>query len=148
MTRAEGVDHEEVEAAAIAGLLHDVGMRELDYDRLYRLSDPRPEHIRVYRKHVLVGERVLRGVGLETVADAIRSHHERWDGKGYPDQLAGEQIPWLARLVHTAEVFDVLTSPSSYRPPVPADKALSAIESGAGHQFDPAMVQSLLKVVG
>lgn len=148
MARAEGFDHEEVEAAAIAGLLHDVGMRELDYDRLYRFPDPRPEHIRVYRKHVLVGERILHGVGLERVADAIRSHHERWDGKGYPDQLAGEQIPWLARLVHTAEVFDVLTSPSSYLSPVPADKALSAIESGAGHQFDPAIVKSLLKVVG
>ena len=84
---------------------------------------------------------------MEVVADAIRSHHERWDGKGYPDRLASEEIPWLARLVHTAEVFDVLTSPSSYRAPVPVDKALATIESGAGQQFDPAMVKTLLKVV-
>ncbi len=147
MARAAGFDHDGVEEAAIAGLLHDVGMRELDYDRLYRLPDPRPEHQRVYRKHVLVGERILRGVGMEVVADAIRSHHERWDGKGYPDRMAVEEIPWLARLVHTAEVFDVLTSTSSYRAPVPVDKALSTIQSGAGQQFDPSAVKLLLKVV-
>lgn len=147
MASALGSDHRGVEEAAIAGLLHDVGMRELDYEQIYRLANPRAEHQRVYRKHVLVGERILRGVGLETVADAVRSHHERWDGKGYPDRVAGEQIPWLARLVHAAEVFDVLTSASSYRAPIPVDKALSTIESGAGHQFDPTMVKVLFKVV-
>jgi putative nucleotidyltransferase with HDIG domain len=147
MAVAEGFDEEGVEAAATAGLLHDVGMRELDYDRLYRISDPRPEHHRVYRQHPVVGERILRGVGLEPVADAIRSHHERWDGVGYPDRLSGEEIPWLARLVHTAEVFDVLTSPSSYRSPMPVDRAMSTIEAGAGQQFDPAMVELLVRVV-
>jgi putative nucleotidyltransferase with HDIG domain len=147
MAGAEGLDDRGVERAALAGLLHDVGMRELDYDRLYRLADPRPEHHRVYRKHVLVGERILRGVGLEEVADAVRHHHERWDGTGYPDRLGGDEIPWLARMVHVAEVFDVLTSPSSYRAPIPAERALATISASAGRQFDPAAVKALHKVV-
>ena len=142
-----GLDTEQVEDAVITGLLHDVGMRELDYDRLYRLDQAGPEHQRVYRKHVVVGERIVRGVGMDDVADAIRHHHERWDGAGYPDRLAGEEIPWLARLVHTAEVFDVLTSESSYRPQVPPDRALTTMESAAGRQFDPEMVATLIRVV-
>jgi hypothetical protein len=147
MAGAEGLDDRGVEQAAMAGLLHDVGMRELDYGRLYRLADPRPEHHRVYRRHVLVGERILRGVGLEEVAAAVRHHHERWDGTGYPDRLGGDEIPWLARMVHAAEVFDVLTSESSYRSPVPAERALATISAAAGGQFDPAMVKALHKVV-
>ena len=122
-------------------------MRELDYDRLYRLDQPGPEHQRVYRKHVLVGEQIVRGVGMDDVADAIRHHHERWDGAGYPDRLVGEEIPWLARLVHTAEVFDVLTSESSYRPPIPPDRALMTMEAAAGRQFDPEMVATLIRIV-
>jgi len=147
MAHALDLDHEQAELAAIAGLLHDVGMRELDYDRLYRLADPLPEHHGVYRKHPVVGEKIVRGVGMEPVADAIRHHHERWDGKGYPDRWAGDEIPWMGRLVHVAEVFDVLTSPSSYRAPVPVDRALSTIESAAGRQFDPEMVDLLVRVV-
>ncbi len=142
-----GLDPEQVDDAVLTGLLHDVGMRELDYDRLYRLDDPGPEHQRVYRKHVIVGERIVRGVGVDSVADAIRHHHERWDGAGYPDRLAGEEIPWLARLVHTAEVFDVLTSESSYRAPVPPDRALKTMESASGRQFDPEMVATLVRVL-
>ncbi len=147
MAHAIGLDLDQVEDAVLTGLLHDVGMRELDYDRLYRLVDPGPEHQRVYRKHVLVGEQIVRGVGMDQVADAIRHHHERWDGAGYPDNLVGDQIPWLARLVHTAEVFDVLTSESSYRPPVPSDRALATMESASGRQFDPEMVATLIRVL-
>lgn len=65
---------------------------------LCRLEHPRPEHHRAYRRHVVIGERIVRGVGLDEVADAIRHHHERWDGSGYPDRIAREEIPSLARL--------------------------------------------------
>jgi HD-GYP domain-containing protein (c-di-GMP phosphodiesterase class II) len=121
-------------------------MRELDYERLYRLERPGPEHRRVYRRHVVVGERIVRGVGLDEVAAAIRHHHERWDGTGYPDRLGRNQIPELARLVHVAEVFDVLTSPSSYLAPVPQERALATLASAGGGQFDPEMVELLARV--
>jgi hypothetical protein len=135
------------EEAVLVGLLHDVGMRELDYDRLYRHRAPSPDDRRTYQQHVVVGERILRGIGMDPIAHAIRHHHERWDGQGYPDQLAGESIPLLARLVHVAEVFDVLTSSSSYRSPVPVEQALVTMKTAAGQQFDTNLVQVLSQVV-
>jgi putative nucleotidyltransferase with HDIG domain len=147
MVLADGGGGERAELAALAGLLHDVGMRELDYDRLYRLEHPGAEHRRVYRTHVVVGERIVRGVGLDEVAAAIRHHHERWDGTGYPDRIGGDNIPELARLVHAAEVYDVLTSPSSYLAAIAPEQALATIVSGRGTQFDPAMVELLARVV-
>jgi putative nucleotidyltransferase with HDIG domain len=136
-----------LEDAALAGLLHDVGMRELDYDRLYRSRTPSEDERSRYQKHPLLGEEILRGTGLDEITAAIRHHHERWDGTGYPDRLAGEAIPLLARLVHVAEVFDVLSVPGRYRPTVSAERALEIIGRGKGHQFDPQMVEALAKVV-
>jgi len=147
MAHAAGVSDDQAELATMAGLLHDVGMRELDYDRLYRLDRPGPEHRRAFRRHVLSGERVVRGVGLEAVADAVRSHHERWDGTGYPDRIAADEIPSLARMVHVAEVFDVLTSTSSYLSPIPQEQALATLSAAAGKQFDPDMVGLLTRVL-
>ncbi len=142
-----GLDEVTVEEAALAGLLHDVGMRELRYDELYRAANPSNEERLEYRRHVELGEQIVSGTGLDRVAQAVRHHHERWDGKGYPDRLAGEAIPFLARLVHVAEVYDVLTSPTSYRRPLPADKALSILKTAAGHQFDPQLVDALARAV-
>lgn len=136
-----------LEEAALAGLLHDVGMRELDYDRLYRSSAPGDDERSRYQKHPLLGHEILRGTGLDAIAAAVRHHHERWDGTGYPDRLAGEAIPLLARLVHVAEVFDVLSVPGRYRPTVSAERALEIIHRGKGHQFDPQMVEALARVV-
>jgi HD-GYP domain-containing protein (c-di-GMP phosphodiesterase class II) len=90
---------------------------------------------------------MVRGTGLEEIASAIRHHHERWDGNGYPDRLARESIPLLSRLVHVAEVFDVLSSPARYRPTVSRERALEIISRTAGHQFDPQVVEALHKVV-
>jgi hypothetical protein len=135
------------EEAALAGLLHDVGMRELDYERLYRSPSPSAEDRVRYQEHPEKGERIVRGTGLEEVAAAVRNHHERWDGNGYPDRLARESIPLLARLVHVAEVFDVLSVPGRYRPTVSQERALEIITRTSGHQFDPQMVEALCKVV-
>ncbi len=135
------------EDAALAGLLHDVGMRELDYERLYRNNAPTADDRIRFQKHPVLGEKILVGTGLDEVMAAIRHHHERWDGTGYPDRLAREEIPLLARLVHVAEVFDVLTVPGRYRPTVNPERALEIIDRGKGHQFDPQMVEALAQVV-
>jgi HD-GYP domain-containing protein (c-di-GMP phosphodiesterase class II) len=147
MAQALELDHQGCEQALLAGLLHDVGMRELEYARLYRHRAPSPEDRRIYRQHSLLGERLLRGAGIDQVAVAVRHHHERWDGQGYPDRLSGESIPLLARLVHVAEVFDVLTSASSYRPPLPPEHGLATLTAASGQQFDPGLVQLLARVV-
>ena len=148
LARALGFDRVEAGEAALAGLLHDVGMRELEYERLYRHPSPSPKDRLLYRQHVVVGERILGDTGLDGISRATRHHHERWDGKGYPDRLAGSAIPYLARLVSVAEVFDVLTSSSSYRPPLPTQRALATMRAAAGQQLDPELVALLAQVVG
>ncbi len=140
-------DETATEHAALAGLLHDVGMRELDYDRLYMHPTPGPEDRRTYRMHVEVGDRIVRVEGFDEIADAVRHHHERWDGNGYPDRLANTAIPVLARIVHVAEVFDLFTAANSYRPAVSQERALAILKRAAGHQFDPAVVDAITKVV-
>ena len=147
ITRVLELDESTTEKAALAGLLHDVGMRELDYDRLYMHPTPGPEDRRTYRMHVEVGDRLVRVEGFGEIADAVRHHHERWDGNGYPDRLAGEAIPLLARIVHVAEVFDLFTAANSYRPAVSQERALAILERAAGHQFDPTVVEALARVV-
>ncbi len=144
---AMGEDDETVEAAAVAGLLHDVGLRELDYETLYKHPNPGPMERRVYTRHPLLGEQILNRAGLSMVAHAVRHHHERWDGGGYPDRLQAGAIPLLSRIVHVAEVYDVLTSDTSYRRPVGRGEALGILRSAAGHQFDPDIVLALEGVV-
>ena len=144
---AMGEDEETVEAAAVAGLLHDVGLRELDYESLYKHPNPGPMERRVYTRHPLIGEQILNRAGLSIIAHAVRHHHERWDGGGYPDRLQAGSIPLLSRIVHVAEVYDVLTSDTSYRRPVGRGEALGILRSAAGHQFDPEIVLALDGVV-
>ncbi|MEE4270992.1 MAG: HD domain-containing phosphohydrolase [Thermoanaerobaculales bacterium] len=147
IARVLELDEDAIENAALAGLLHDVGMRELDYDRLYMKPTPGPEDRRTYRMHVEVGDRIVRVEGFEEIADAVRHHHERWDGNGYPDRLAGAAIPLLARIVHVAEVFDLFTAANSYRPAVSNERALAILDRAAGHQFDPEVVGAIARVV-
>jgi len=148
MARRLGLDDATIEDAAVAGLLHDVGMRELDYDRLYRHPAPGTEERRLYRRHPEIGAARLEGICPVRVIDAVRSHHERWDGTGYPGRLSGESIPQLARIVHLAETWDVLTSPTSYRAGGNREVAETVIRQEAGQQFDPRLVRVLLDVVG
>jgi HD-GYP domain-containing protein (c-di-GMP phosphodiesterase class II) len=86
---------------------------------------------------------MLEGLGVESVAAWVRHHHERWDGTGYPDGLAGEEIPLGARIVLVADAFDAMTSDSVHRPARSAEEALAELQRGAGTQFDPAVVAAL-----
>jgi putative nucleotidyltransferase with HDIG domain len=147
IARTMELDDDAAETAALAGLLHDVGMRELDYDRLYMHPTPGPEDRRTYRMHVEVGDRIVRVEGFAEIADAVRHHHERWDGNGYPDRLRGDDIPRLARIVHVAEVFDLFTAANSYRPAVSRERALAILTRASGHQFDPTVVDAIARVV-
>ena len=127
-----------IEQITVAAMLHDVGLRELSYDRL---SEKRPlteAEYRLARDHPSVGAMVLADIEFPyPVVPLVLHHHERYDGSGYPEQLRGEQIPFGARLIHIVEAFDAMTAPASYRPTISRDEAVETIESKGGTQFDP-----------
>ena len=82
---------------------------------------------------------------LSFASDIATYHHERWDGKGYPSGLKGEEIPLSARIMAVADVFDALTSPRVYKPAFPLEKALSILEEGKGTQFDPKCIEVFME---
>jgi hypothetical protein len=127
-----------VEQITVAALLHDIGMRELAYDRLSERRPLSEAEQRLARDHPAVGAMLLSDIDFPfPIVPLVHHHHERYDGSGYPDQLRGEQIPFGARLVHIVESFDAMTNPSSYRPNISREAAVDIIASKGGTQFDP-----------
>jgi len=94
-------------------------------------------------RHPQIGFRMLESLGVEPVADWVLHHHERWDGAGYPNRLAGDQIPLGARIIFVADAYDAMTSNRAYRRAMPQSDALAELERCSGTQFDPAVVKAL-----
>lgn len=135
--RELGLDDARRQRLHFAALLHDVGMLRVDPALL---GDRR-----VARQHPQMGHRMLAPIQLwADVAPLVLHHHEWWDGNGYPEQIAGEDIPLESRIIGVAEAFDSMTSKSSYKEPVPTDEAVRRIEAGSGTQFDPTVVRVFL----
>ncbi|NOZ78064.1 MAG: HD domain-containing protein [Acidobacteria bacterium] len=141
-----GLDPETTEEAAMAGLVHDIGLTDLIGQPALSASSPGPEERRLYRSHVVSGEKKLVHAGFDELARVVRHHHERWDGGGFPDRLSGDAIPLLSRLVHVAEVYDRLVSEYSYRAPIRPDRAIAILQAAAGRQFDPNMVDAMTRL--
>jgi putative nucleotidyltransferase with HDIG domain len=125
-------------ALAIGAMLHDIGKLALPRTLLQKPAAlTADEHDRV-RSHPVVGDGVVRAFPwLGSIRPIVRNHHERWDGAGYPDGLAGENIPLLARVVAVADTFDAMTANRPYRAALPVRAALAQIAEGSGSQFDP-----------
>ncbi|WP_347552064.1 HD-GYP domain-containing protein [Pseudalkalibacillus hwajinpoensis] len=135
-------DSGELQSFNYACLLHDVGKVHIPDHILTKPTRLSKEEYDIIKTHPSVGEEALRGMkGLEGCLDVVRSHHERWDGNGYPDQLEGSTIPLLARVTAIADAFDAMTSTRSYRPAMDPDKAYLQILNGKGTQFDPNLVE-------
>jgi HD-GYP domain-containing protein (c-di-GMP phosphodiesterase class II) len=131
-----------------AAVFHDVGKLEVPRELLDSPRRLRPREWAVMRTHPERGERLVRGVAdLASLAPVVRHHHERWDGDGYPDRLAGGAIPLGARIVFACDAFDAMTSPRPYRPTLGVDEALEEVDAGAGTQFDPVVAAALMKSV-
>ena len=121
LARAAGLSEREQAIVHTAGLLHDLGKEALPDHILIGRSELHPAELRLIKRHPADGARLLLRVeGMGEVAAAVLAHHERIDGQGYPDGLAGDSIPMTARILAVAEVYDVLTSPDSYRIQMPA----------------------------
>lgn len=131
----------------LAAVLHDVGKVGIPDGILHKPDRLTPEEELVVRSHPEMGERILAPiVRSKAVLAAIRGHHERIDGSGYPDGLAGEHIPLLARILAIPDCYDALTTSRAYRPALPMHEALAILEAGSGSQFDPPLVRAFLRL--
>jgi HD-GYP domain-containing protein (c-di-GMP phosphodiesterase class II) len=143
LARQAGHDDRTIRLVRQAAPLHDLGKIAIPDHVLLKPGRLTPEEFEVVKTHAVLGARVLAGgtSDLLQVAERIaRSHHERWDGSGYPDRLAGEEIAVEARLVHVADVFDVLVHERPYKESWTVEAAAEEIRRGAGTQFDPDVV--------
>jgi diguanylate cyclase (GGDEF)-like protein len=138
-----GLSREELELTELAGSLHDLGKLALPENLLRNPAPLTEPEWTVLKEHASLGSRMLESLGIASVADWVLHHHERWDGKGYPDGLAGTEIPLGARILFVADAFDAMTSDGLYGKPCSADDALRELVLCAGTQFDPSVVAAL-----
>lgn len=150
------LDPEKIELISKLAVLHDIGKVGIDDKLLRKPSRFTADEYETVKKHTAHGRDALARaevrVGnfsdelLSYAKDIAYSHHERWDGQGYPEGLRGDQIPWAARLMSVADVYDALVSRRVYKEPIPHEEAVRIISNGRGGQFDPDVVDAFLRV--
>jgi response regulator RpfG family c-di-GMP phosphodiesterase len=147
LARVLGLDQGVRRKLGVAAKLHDIGKVGIPDGILNHPGPLTREQYRIVQDHPVIGERVLRPViRSQEILQAVRGHHERYDGGGYPDGLKGTHIPFLARLIAVADCYDALTSERSYRKALTQGQALDLIRGGAGSCFDPQFALAFLKV--
>ena len=148
IARRAGYTEAEQDAVYMMGLLHDVGkigVPDAIINKPGRLSD---EEFSSIKTHPVVGSEILKKISdLPELMTGARWHHERYDGRGYPDGLAGEDIPEIARIIAVADTYDAMTSNRSYREVMPQEKVRDEIERCKGTQFDPRFADIMLKMI-
>ncbi|MFN4250381.1 diguanylate cyclase [Deinococcus sp.] len=145
-----GLPPEEVDLIRWAARLHDIGKIGVSDDILLKTSPYTPEEFERMKLHTIIGAKVLEGSTsrlLRMAEEIARTHHERWDGAGYPRQLRGTDIPMSGRIVAVADVFDALTSERPYKEAWTVTAALEEMQRGSGTQFDPDIVERLIMMV-
>ncbi|MDQ3448789.1 MAG: HD-GYP domain-containing protein [Chloroflexota bacterium] len=142
--KAMGCSEKELEQLEWGGLLHDIGKIGVRDAVLLKPGRLDREERMLMNEHPVKGEEILKGVGrLAPELPIIRHHHEWYNGSGYPDRLAGEQIPYLARILHVADAFEAMTASRPYRPvPLTREQAMEELRKYTGIQFDPRMVEA------
>jgi HD-GYP domain-containing protein (c-di-GMP phosphodiesterase class II) len=142
-----GVAPADVVMMSRAGMLHDLGKLVIMDNILRKPRQLTEEEFELIRTHPVVGDKILKPLRfLACEAKAVRHHHERYDGKGYPDGLKGDDIPLIARVVTVADAFDAMTSDRPYRSKRPLAVALEEIGRGAGTQFDPTAADAFMTI--
>jgi putative two-component system response regulator len=145
--RVLGLDDRQMRELSLAAKLHDIGKVGVPEAVLNKPAPLTPDEMDAVRKHPIIGERILRSiVRNRAVLAAIRGHHERIDGTGYPDGLKGSKIPLLARVITVADCFDALTSARAYRAPLSPAQALEALHAAAGTHFQPEFVRAFAEL--
>jgi diguanylate cyclase (GGDEF)-like protein/putative nucleotidyltransferase with HDIG domain len=145
VARNLGLNAPEVERVRSAALLHDIGKVAIPDEILHKPGPLTTDEWQLMREHPVIGERILRVLpGLGSVARIVRHEHERWDGDGYPDGLAGEHIPLGSRIIIAADTYHAITSDRPYRGAKSHSEAIEELSRCAGSQFDPKVTAALI----
>ena len=142
-----GLPDQEVQNILYAAPMHDIGKIGIPDSILVRPGKLTDEEFAIMKTHSIIGAKILsnsKAPILRLAEEIALSHHEKWNGKGYPRGLAGDEIPLSGRIVSLADVFDALTSKRPYKEPFPADKAIEIIKKERGEHFDPQIVDVFL----
>ena len=146
--RRSGFSEKQQEEIYLMGLLHDVGKIDIPDAVINKPGKLTPEEFDVIKKHPVIGAQILsKMTDMPRMAIGACWHHERYDGKGYPDGLSGQEIPAEARIIAVADAYDAMTSRRSYRDILPQDKVRNEIKNGKGTQFDPAFADIMIKMI-
>jgi putative nucleotidyltransferase with HDIG domain len=144
-----GLSNADQQTAELAALVHDVGKIAVPDAILNKPEELSAEEFAEMKQHTLHGARILSNIqsaAVMAVLPGVQYHHERWDGTGYPEGLAGERIPILGRLLAVADFFDAVTSSRAYREAISHDDAIDLIRKGAGTHFDPQVVDAIVRL--
>ncbi|WP_240951370.1 HD-GYP domain-containing protein [Caldanaerobacter subterraneus] len=137
-----GLSSKEIELLETAAFFHDIGKLFVPKSLLNKKEPLSIEEFELVKMHSLYGAELLKKIGFDsTVVSAVRHHHERYDGRGYPDGLCGEKIPLFSRIIAVADAYDVMTAGRVYKKPLPHDKAIEELIRYSGTQFDPEVVK-------
>ena len=141
-----GMSEETLRALRVGGLLHDVGKIGVPDEILRKPGRLTDEEYAILQRHPLLGALIVGSIpGMEGIVDVVRSHHERWDGKGYPDGLRGEDIPLLGRIAAVADAVSAMTTNRPYRRGMEWESAMAEVKKHSGTQFDPALADAFLR---
>lgn len=148
IARRSGKNVQEQEDIYYAGLLHDIGKIGVPGEIINKTSRLNDEEYEMIKAHPLIGSNILKNISeLPDIGVGARWHHERYDGRGYPDRLKGEEIPEVARIIGVADSYDAMTSKRSYRDVMPQEAVRSEIGKGKGTQFDPYFADVMLMMI-
>ncbi len=141
------LDNRTMESIETAGLLHDIGKIGIPQSVLCKNGKLTDEEFAIMKSHPEKGEKIIMNIEkLKMVSNWLKSHHERWDGRGYPQGLAGEDIPLSARIIAIADTYDAMTSTRPYRKALSHEIAISEIQKCAGSQFDPKLAEKFISI--
>ncbi|MBI1311810.1 HD domain-containing protein [bacterium] len=141
-----GLPEEDLDDIYQAGLLHDIGKIGINDSILLKNGDLNANEFTEIKRHPLIGYRILKGLGnIQKLLPGVRNHHENYSGTGYPDGLAGEEIPMLARILAVADAYDAMRSDRPYRKGMPIEKIEQIFKRGAGQQWDPQIIDAYFR---
>ncbi len=147
LAREMGMTEEEIDQIRTAGILHDVGKVGVADAVLLKPSRLTEDEFLEMQRHSALGRDIVEGAGMPDIAEWVLYLHERWDGRGYPERIAGDDIPLASRVLGVADAFEAMTSSRLYRRGMAVEKALTELEKSAGAQFDPMVAQRMVDLV-